>query len=283
MMSGNELKEISKDQRKALSKLFQGYKWNYLPDAILDGYMGRVLADDENTPQFAVLEAPSIHLSILGGDSSHPSAGKYIDHLAKFTALLWTSEDWEELINEVHDGKLIRMPRYAFTSEKLDIVYLKKLRAQLPDGYRLERMDLKLAQKLAAERSGFSTDHILNFDSPLDFIERGFGFCILAGSEIVSVATTFAICNKGIEIQINTRKRHRGKGLATVVAAQLLIHSLENNLDPNWDAENGVSAGLALKLGYTPQGTYLIYTYTGSKIMAAIGQVGLKIKEWAKE
>jgi len=283
MMSGNELKEISKDQRKALSKLFQGYKWNYLPDAILDGYMGRVLADDENTPQFAVLEAPSIHLSILGGDSSHPSAGKYIDHLAKFTALLWTSEDWEELINEVHDGKLIRMPRYAFTSEKLDIVYLRKLRTQLPDGYWLEQMDLKLAQQLAAERSGFSSDHLLNFDSPQDFIERGFGYCILAGRDIVCVATTFAVCHKGIEIQINTRKKHRGKGLATVVAAQLLIHSLENNLDPNWDAENEVSAGLALKLGYTPQGMYPIYTYTGSRIMATIGQVGLKIKEWAKE
>jgi hypothetical protein len=283
MMSGNELKEISKDQRKTLSKLFQGYQWNYLPDAILDGYMGRALADDENNPQVAVLEAPSIHLGILGGDSSHPSAGKYIDHLAKFTALLWASEDWEELIENVHDGKLIKMPRYAFTSEKLDIEHLRKLRGQLPDGYRLEQMDLKLAQQLAAERSGFSADHMLNFDSPLDFIKRGFGFCILAEREIVSVATTFAVCNKGIEIQINTRKKHRGKGLATVVAAQLLIHSLENNLDPNWDAENEISAGLALKLGYTPQGTYPIYTYTGSRIMAIIGQAGLKIKEWAKE
>ena len=175
------------------------------------------------------------------------------------------------------------MPRYAFTSEKLDTVHLRKLRAQLPDGYRLERMDLKLARQLAAERSGFSSDHLLNFSSPQDFIERGFGFCILAGRDIVSVATTFAVCNKGIEIQINTRKKHRGKGLATVVAAQLLIHSLENNLDPNWDAENEVSAGLALKLGYTPQGTYPIYTYTGSRIMARIGQAGLKIKEWAKE
>lgn len=123
-MSGNELKEISKDQRKTLSKLFQGYQWNYLPDAILDGYMGRALADDENNPQFAVLEAPSIHLSILGGDLSHPSAGKYIDHLAKFTALLWASEDWEELIENVHDSKLIKMPRYAFTSEKLDIEHI---------------------------------------------------------------------------------------------------------------------------------------------------------------
>jgi len=283
MLSGQDLKEISISQRKALTKLFQEYKWNYLPDSILDGYMGRALADDEKEPHFAVLEAPRIHLSILGGDSSHPSAKNYIKNLAKFTALLFTSEDWENLIREVQDGRLIRVPRYAFTSEKLDIIHLQKLTVMLPDGYQLEQMDLKLAQQLAAERSGFSADHMLNFDSPQDFIDRGFGFCILTGGKIVSVATTFAVCNKGIEIQINTRKKHRGKRLATVVAAQLLIHSLEKSLDPNWDAENQVSAGLAVKLGYTPQGTYPIYTYTGSRIMAAIGQAGLKIKEWAKE
>ena len=283
MISGQNLKEVSIDQRIVLSKLFQDYKWNYLADSILDGYMGRALADDENNPRFAVLEAPSIHLSILGGDSSHPSVVHYVENLAKFTALLFTSEDWELLIRKVHDGRLIRVLRYAFTSENLDIVRLQNLRALLPDGYQLEQMDLKLAQQLAAERSGFSADHMLNFDSPQDFIDRGFGFCILTGREIVSVATTFAVCNKGIEIQINTRKKHRGKKLATVVAAQLLIHSLEKNLDPNWDAENQVSARLALKLGFTPQGTYPIITYTGSRIMAVIGQAGLKIKEWAKE
>ena len=68
-----------------------------------------------------------------------------------------------------------------------------------------------------------------------------------------------------------------------MVAAQLLVHSLKNNLDPNWDAENKVSYGLALKLGYIPQGTYPIYTYAGSKIMATIGRIGLKVKEWARE
>ena len=67
MLTAPELIEIPKDQRKALAKLFQDFKWNYLPDAILDGCMGRALADDENNPQFAVLEAPSVHLSIFRG------------------------------------------------------------------------------------------------------------------------------------------------------------------------------------------------------------------------
>jgi len=282
-MSEYELKEINKDQRMTLKGFFQEFQWNYLPDAILDGFMGRALADDENDPHFAVLEAPSLPLSIFGGSSNHPLARSYIRHLPSFTALFYASEDWEGVIREIHDGKLIKRMRYAFTSVKLDIVHLQQLRDRLPNRYRLERMDLKLAQQLAAERSGFTTDHMLNFASPQDFIERGFGYCVLSGEEIVSVATTFAVCHKGIEIQINTRKKHRGIGLATAVAAQLLIHSMERNLDPNWDAANEISAGLAKKLGYTPQGTYPMYIYNGSKIMAIIGRIGFKIKEWDKE
>jgi RimJ/RimL family protein N-acetyltransferase len=182
------------------------------------------------------------------------------------------------LVQEVHAGRLIDMPRYAFTSEKLDIEHLRRLGSQIPQGYRIESMDLDLAQQLAGERSEFASDHMLNFDSPEDFIERGFGFCILDGDEIVSVATTFAICDKGIEIQINTREEHQGKRLATVVAAHLLVYSLERNLDPNWDAANESSVGLAKKLGYTPQGTYSIVLVVGSRALAVLVRFGLKVK-----
>jgi hypothetical protein len=181
----------------------------------------------------------------------------------------------EELVKQVHVGMLIRATRYAFTSEKLDVAFLRKLVTQIPEGYRLEQMDLKLAQQLSAERSGFTSDHMKNFESPQDFIERGFGYCVLYGSKIVCAATTFAVCKRGIEIQINTRKEHRYRGLAKATAAQLLIHSLEKGLDPNWDAENEISAGVALKLGYTAQGTYPIYTYK-VQIMTVISQAGLK-------
>ncbi len=269
---------IEKDRRPRLLRLFESYKWNYLPDAILDGYMGRALADNEETPQVAVLEASNLKLGIVGGEASHPSAREYIEQLPTPAALIFASDGWEELVQEVHAGRLIHLPRYAFTSEKLDMESLCRLGSQIPEGYRIEPMDLGLAQQLAAEKSEFASDHLLNFDSPEDFIERGFGFCILDGDEIVSVATTFAICDTGIEIQINTRKEHQGKGLATAVAAHLLVYSLEHNLDPNWDAANERSVGLAKKLGYTPQGTYSIVLVVGSRALALLVRFGLKVK-----
>ena len=271
--------EIGGEDRKNLAGLFQGYVWNYLADAILEGTMGRAIADDAEEPRVAVLQAPHLKLNIVGGDAGHPAARKYLEQLPKHSALLFGAEGWPELVIRVHGGKLIAMPRFAFTSEALDIEHLRELGSRVPDGYRPVQLDLALARRLGAEESRFAEDHMVNFDSPEDFIERGFGFCLLHGEQIASVATTFAVCSKGIEIQINTRKEHARKGLATAVAAHLAVHSLEQGLDPNWDAANDSSAGLAKKLGYTPQGTYPMYFYTGSRALAAVAKAGLKFKE----
>jgi hypothetical protein len=84
-------------------------------------------------------------------------------------------------------------------------------------------MDILLTRRLVGERTEFSSDHLVNYESPEDFIARGFGFCILDKDEIASVATTFASCEAGIEIQINTREAYKQKGLATAVAARLIL------------------------------------------------------------
>ena len=254
--------EIEENRSKRLSYLFQDYRWNYLPDAILEGYMGKAYADDGDDPHVAMLTVPGLSLSIFGGHAQHPSARTNLEQLPSGTALLFVSTDWEKLAREMFGGRLLEMSRYAFTSEKLDIEHLRHLGSQVPPGYRLFKMDLHLARRLAREESAFSADHLCNFDSPDHFMQVGFGFCLLDGDEIVCAATTFAVCNSGIEIQINTRESHRGRDLASVAAANLLVHSLEQNLDPNWDAANEKSVGLARKLGYTPQGTYAMFFYS---------------------
>ena len=271
--------EVEKADRKGLAGLFQDYTWNYLADAILEGTMGRALADDAEEPHVAVLQAPNLQLNIVGGDAGHPAAREYMEQLPKRSALFFGAEGWEELVQSMHGGKSIEMPRYAFTSEALDVEHLRSVASGVPDGYRPVQMALALARRLGAEKSSFAEDHMVNFDSPEDFVARGFGFCLLDGDQIASVATTFAICRKGIEIQINTRKEHQRKGLATAVAAQLLVHSLEQGLDPNWDAANESSVGLATRLGYTPQGTYPMLFYTGSRVLTAVAKAGLKAKE----
>lgn len=188
---------IDKDDTRKLYKLFEAFKWNYLPDAILEGTMGRAIADDAENPHAAVLEAPNLKLSILGGDAGHPSAREYIEQLPRMAALLFASEGWEELVQSIHGGKVMARPRYAFTSEKLDIEQIRTLGSQIPDGYRIAQMALALARRLGGEKGEFAEDHMANFLSPEEFTRRGFGFCLLHGDEFASVATTFAICHSG--------------------------------------------------------------------------------------
>jgi len=279
-MQSTRLRPIAQGDRQRVAELFQGYRWNYLPEAILEGSVGEVLADDNTCPQVAVLTIPKLKLFIPGGAASHPAARDTLEKLPRFASLIFASEGWDTLVTQLHGGKLIGMQRYPFSSESLELGHLRSLATRLPDGYRLEQLDTRLAMRLAAEGSEFASGHLGNFGSPEDFIARGFGFCILAGEEIVSAATTFAVCSKGIEIQVSTREKQQGQGLATAVSAQLLIHSLENNLDPNWDAENLRSVGLAKKLGYAPRGAYTLWLFTGSRATTGLVKVGFRIRQF---
>ena len=257
--------EIKQEKKEKLGTLFEAYKWNYLVDAVLeDAVISRALADNKVDPQVAVLELSKIKLYNTGGDANHPAARSFLKGLRGFAALVPSSDGWATLIQDEFSGKIVSLPRYAFTSERLDTAHLLELSAKMPEGCRMVPLDLHLSRCLAGERSEFASDHLLNYESPEDFVARGFGFCILDGEEIISVATTFVTCKAGIEIQINTREVHKRAGLATAVAARIMLHSLEWGLDPNWDAANQNSVGLATKLGYTPQGTYTMYVIPGS-------------------
>jgi GNAT superfamily N-acetyltransferase len=278
-MTGITLIPIEKHARRGLSHLFRDYQWNYMPDAILDGYIGEAYVDDVEHPHIAVLEVLDLRLKLFGGDSTLPIAHRYIEQLSSGQWLFFGAPGWEALVRKHHCGRLVGFTRYAFTSEGLDFETLRELKSRLPEDYRLVKVDLETAKQLVDEKSEIAEDHFRAFESVEDFIARGFGYCILYEDEIVCLATTFLICDKGIEIQIDTRKSHRGKGLATVAGAQLVIHSIENNLDPNWDAANKISARLAKKLGYTPQGKYSIVFVVRSRMKAITAKVTLKLLE----
>ena len=265
------------ENRERVTGLFADFEWNYMAVAILEGFHGEVLVDELDEPHIAALRLPSLNFSIVGGDPEHPAARAYIANLPRRSFMIFADrhEEWSALGQEYHGVAFFEIPRYAFTSEKLDPAYIQSLRDRQMDGLMLKQMDLALAQQLKAEKGEFSEDHLGNFVSLEEFIEKGFGFVILDGERIVSVATTFVVCDAGIEIQINTRKKYEGIGLGTVVGAALIAESLTRGLDPNWDAANQRSAGLAKKFGYTEQGEYSMVIVFGSRVLIGF-LLGLK-------
>ena len=259
-----ELKEI---RSKNLHGLLPEYKWNYIADAILEETMGKVQVNDKDNPQVVVLSLPEHKVYILGGDAEHPAARKFIAELPGFSMLMIGMQGWKELLFEVQKGKVIALKRYAFSSESLNLVQLNELRSQLSGKFQIERIDLRHTQQIADEKKGLAGDHLLGFASIEDLVERGIGYCIFDNKKMVCIASTGAVCTKGIEVQVNTHKKYRGLDLASATCAALIIECLEKGIDPNWDAAGEISAGLAKKLGYLPRGEYEYYFYTGSKFL----------------
>lgn len=250
--------------REILKPLFADYRWNYLADAILeDRVVSQALVDDPADPRVAVLVLSQIGLCLVAGDAGNPVARSWVQGMRPWTAVVAATEGWDELVQQAHGEKLRTLPRWAFNSEGLDVERLTAFRDDLPTGFRLAKMDAGFTRQLLLEDSQFSNDHLLNYASQQDFLERGFGFCVLEGERIVSVVSTFVTCQKGIEIQINTRESHRGQGLGTGVAAAMLLYCLEQGLDPGWDAANEISVRLAEKLGYTLRAKYPMYFLPG--------------------
>ena len=72
----------------------------------------------------------------------------------------------------------------------------------------------------------------------------------MKGQKIVSGASSYSSYKDGIEIEIDTHKDYRRKGLAYACGAKLILACLEKGWYPSWDAHNKASVALAEKLGY---------------------------------
>lgn len=274
--------EFDAHERQKLAGLFTGHLGGFMPNSILDGSMGRAFADQEYA-QFAILQLPNAKVSILGGDYTHPLAHQYLKTLPRFTQLFTTSPDFAVLANQVHPKEWIELKRFAFSTEQLDIAKLHGFKTHIAAGFHVVKIDIALAKQFAEHKNRFAAAHGMNFDSPEDFVARGFGYCALDGSNPVCVASSFVVCQKGVEIQIDTKKNYQGQGLGTAVAATMIIHCLENNIVPGWDAATQISVRLAEKLGFTPQGEYTMLVFTGSRLLVALRNSIHKVRRMLKK
>ena len=261
MNTPDTIKHIAPHERGRLAPLFTGHKPSFLIDAVLQGYQGTAVADDEHTPRVARLILADV--VTFGGDAARPLARKWVAEMPPRRAIWPAPGGWHKLLFAIHGERLIRMKRHTLSGAELNVEYLRSLAKEIPEGFRIERIGIELARQIVADSSLISKDHVTQFESPEDFVERGVGYVVLAGERIVSGVSSYAVCDRGIEIQVNTHPDFRGRGLATAVSARLLVHCLEAGLEAHWDAENAISVKLATRLGYISQGTYEMLVFTG--------------------
>ena len=85
-----------------------------------------------------------------------------------------------------------------------------------------------------------------------DFINNGVGYSLFYKNSIASIAFSFVINSKYLELGIETQEQFRGRNFAYEVSSALIDYCLDNDLEPVWACRktNIGSYRLAEKLGF---------------------------------
>lgn len=185
---------------------------------------------------------------------------------ARSVIVVPVQRDWTPLIAQVLPSHIAytRYPMQSPQPNERDRGFDRRRLAEFveacPSDYAVVPIDEKIAQALTL--SEWSSDLTGNFDSAADFVQRGLGFVAVerATGQAVAGASTFALCDAGIELEVDTAAPHQRRGLARVCAARLLLACLDQGWEVAWDAHVRHSAVLAEKLGYVYDTPYLAYT-----------------------
>ena len=167
------------------------------------------------------------------------------------------NESWGEMIESCFP-EAVKEVRYAikkdthFSREKL-----KKMAASLPDNYLIRRINPEIYD-MCLENSIFK-DCVCHFGSKEAFLEAGRGFAVMKDGRLVSACSSYTRYREGFELEVDTVKEERRKGLAGAVSAAMILSCISDGLYPSWDAMNMESVHLAEKLGYEFSHEYTCY------------------------
>ncbi|MBC8107100.1 MAG: GNAT family N-acetyltransferase [Anaerolineae bacterium] len=220
-------------------------------NAVLLEGMGRALVEDVECPRVGLAK---LDFTFVAGDPTGEAARSCVEH-ATFD-LIPCDEQWKELLHAVHGPNLRTHERIAFRSSRFDREALTQVVKRLPPEFTIVRVD-------PSNVDAFSTlgpALVGNFDSTESYLAKGLGFGIWREGRFVSAVSSFCVAGDELEVEIQTRPEFRRGGLATISAAQLILHCLDHGLTPHWDAHNTMSADLARKLGFCDELAYETYS-----------------------
>lgn len=238
--------EIKETQNAAA--LFDGWDETLILSC-LQGIMGKIYADDRTHPTAAM--AVLGDFTFFAGKPNTEMVSFKPDRCTQnFMIMVPQNKAWQDMILAFYGDKAKLVSRYAIKKEPavFDVEHLQKAVSSLPNEYEMRMMDEPLYQMCRTE--SWSADLVSQFSDYETYKRLGLGAVILKKQEIVSGASSYSRYREGIEIEIDTKKEYRRKGLAYACGAKLILECLKRGLYPSWDAQNPLSAALAEKLGY---------------------------------
>ena len=198
------------------------------------------------------------YFSFLAGDAKSREARELVTAIRELTkgeekAVVSYEDGWEALLLEIYpDAQLKERSMMEIPPQGLDRDEINRLLENYEQGaygdYRLQAIDHRLYGILKKEE--WADGMVTNFDSYEEFEKHGFGYVMCSGEMPVSGCSVYSYYSTGVEIQVDTKEEHRGKGLAKVASAAMMRECLRRNLRPSWDAANPTSRTIAGHMGF---------------------------------
>ncbi len=216
--------------------------------------MGRAYVDDPARPAaWRITIGPFWYFA---GDAGSPGGRALLAEFPAYNLLMPSPPEWTDAAREHFGDKLVAFPRYSFSADDLSEAHLSHVLDNSPHRERVRRVDAEL---LARPDNYVAID---DFDSPADFLERGIAYTLMEDDKLTGAVYSSLVCNRGIEVSLFVDKPYRRRGIATAIAAALLLECVQRGMRPNWDAANLESCTIAERLGYTHIGSYDSFYHT---------------------
>lgn len=228
----------------------------------LQKIMGHVYGDSAKNPK-SVMAILGDFCFFAGEPKRELVQFKPISCVQDFIIMVPQNKKWADCIEKTYGEKAKRVTRYAIKKEK-DNFHVKRLQAvveSLNSEYEIHRIDKKIYDFCI--QNNWSRDLVSQYKSYEEYKKLGIGVIITKNGIPVSGASAYSRYRDGIEIEIDTDKSYRRRGLAYVCGAKLILECLQCNLYPSWDAQNQWSVALAEKLGYHYDKEYAAYEIWG--------------------
>lgn len=220
----------------------------FMGNSVLDGVMGKAYVDNTITPQIAFLAVRSY--CFMSGNLSKEKLKNIIDKNFK-NYILIPSDNLKSEIENIYEDGIIKRQRFSIKKEvKFNKTKLKDMLNKIPDKFEIIKINKNLSDRIKKEDFINITD---------DYEKNGIGYCCMYNNEIIGVASSNIFYKDGIEVNIGVKENYRRRGIATALAANLILECLKENKKISWDADNMNSVRLAQKLGFEYDSTYDIY------------------------
>ena len=243
------MEKVQEKDLYKLKNLFNDIRF-YMGNSVLDGTMGEAYADNPKNPNFAILLVR--RYCFISGNLNNDKLEKLINNSLK-DRILVPDDNIKKSLKEIYKDNIIIGQRYSIKKDpEFNVNNLKNYTINVPENYTIKIIDTSLAQRIKNEKYIMITD---------DYEKYGIGYCCLYNDKIIGVASSNIFYKNGIEVTIKVNEEHRQKGIATILASNLILKCIQKHKKVSWDAANPNSLHLAEKLGFEFDSQYETFRF----------------------